>query len=46
MPEVKTVLENQGMEAPSMSPKEVGDYIRADVKKFAPILKNPKLKQG
>ncbi len=46
MPEVKTVLENQGMEAPSMSPKEVGDYIRADVKKFAPVLKNPKLKQG
>jgi tripartite-type tricarboxylate transporter receptor subunit TctC len=46
MPEVKTVLESQGMEAPPMSPREVGEYIRADVRKLTPVLKNPKLRQG
>ncbi len=46
LPEVRSMLENQGMEAPPMSPKEVGEYIRADVRKLTPVLKNPKLKQG
>jgi len=45
LPEVRTVLENQGMEAPPMSPAEVGEYIRTDVRRMRPILQNPKLRQ-
>jgi tripartite-type tricarboxylate transporter receptor subunit TctC len=44
LPEVQTVLANQGMEAPLMSSQELAEYIRNEVRKLAPVLKNTRLK--
>ncbi len=44
-PEVQAVLANQGMEPSFMTPVELRDYVRNEVKKLAPLLKNPRLKQ-
>jgi tripartite-type tricarboxylate transporter receptor subunit TctC len=41
---VQTVLANQGMEAPLMSSQELAEYIRNEVRKLAPVLKNTRLK--
>lgn len=44
-PEVQTTLANQGMEPSFMTPVELREYVRNEVKKLAPLLKNPRLKQ-
>lgn len=44
-PEVQATLANQGMEPSFMTPVELRDYVRNEVKKLGPVLKNPRLKQ-
>ena len=44
LPEVQATLASQGMEAPTMSPDELGRYIQNEVRKMTPILKNTKIK--
>jgi tripartite-type tricarboxylate transporter receptor subunit TctC len=44
IPEVQMSLTQQGMEAPLMSPEDLGQYIQDEVRKMTPILKNTKIK--
>jgi tripartite-type tricarboxylate transporter receptor subunit TctC len=41
--EVKAALESQGMESSQMTPAQVGDYIRAEVTKWTPVLKTARM---
>ena len=43
-PEVKAALEKQGIEGSQMTPAETDAYIKAEVRKWTPVLKNAKLK--
>ena len=44
LPEVKAAMEKQGIEGSQMTPAETDAYIKAEVRKWTPVLKNAKLK--
>jgi tripartite-type tricarboxylate transporter receptor subunit TctC len=45
LPEVRESFARQGLEASTMSPRELGDFINAESVKWAGVLKNAKVKK-
>ncbi len=45
LPEVRASFAKQGLEASTMSPAELGAYIKAESQKWASVLKNAKVKK-
>jgi tripartite-type tricarboxylate transporter receptor subunit TctC len=45
LPEVRESFAKQGLEASTMSPQELGDYIKAESVKWAGVLKNAKVRK-
>jgi len=45
LPEVRDSFAKQGLEASTMSPEELGDYIKSESVKWANVLKNAKVKK-
>ena len=43
--EVRASFARQGLEASTMSPEELGTYIKAESDKWASVLKNAKVKK-
>lgn len=43
-PELRAVLNEQGIEGSQMTPSELGNYIRAEVRKWTPVLRTAKMK--
>jgi len=45
LPEVKESFANQGLETSTMSPDELGRYIKTESEKWSHVLKNAKVKK-
>ena len=45
LPEVKESFAKQGLEASTMSPAQLGAYIKAELEKWANVLKNARVKK-
>ena len=45
LPEVRDSFARQGLEASTMSPEELGAYIKSESEKWADVLKNAKVKK-
>jgi len=44
LPEVRAALDTQGMESSQMTPVQLGEYIRSEVRKWTPVLRTAKMK--
>lgn len=43
-PELKGILDGQGIEGSQMTPAQLADYIRSEVRKWTPVLRTAKMK--
>ena len=43
-PELRSIYDKQGLEPSMMTPTELGAFIRAEVTKWTPVLKNARMK--